>query len=86
MVFELVEKGTRHTHWMGQAFLVLGDVYIAKKDNFQAIHTLKSIIDNYDNKTDGVIDAARDRLAKAEAMAAEENRQKASDIEIDLNK
>lgn len=86
LVFEFADKGTRHLYWMGQAFLLLSDVYIAKKDNFQALHTLKSIIENYENKSDGVIEAAKVKLQKVEAQAAAESAQHSRDVEINLNK
>ncbi len=86
LVFEFADKGTRHLFWMGQSFLLLSDVYMAKKDYFQAVHTLRSIIENYEEKSDGVIEAARQKLQKAEALAGAQSTQQSRDVEINLNK
>lgn len=86
VIFEFADKGTRHLYWMGQAFLLLSDLYMAKKDHFQALHTLKSIVENYENKSDGVIEAAKVKLQKVEALAAAESAQQSQDVEINLNK
>lgn len=56
-------KGTSHTYWLGKAFLVLGEVYVAKGDTFQARATLQSIIDGYSPADDGVVAQAREMIA-----------------------
>ena len=55
----------RYQYWMGKAFLVLGDIYVAKNDAFQAKATYQSIVDGYSDKTDGVVDEA---LRKIETL------------------
>jgi TolA-binding protein len=57
-VFDFVKKNTPHQYWLAKSFLVLADMYLARGNNFQAKQTLKSLIDNYDNKTDGIIESA----------------------------
>ncbi len=47
---------------MGKAFLILGDIYVAKNDAFQAKATYQSIVDGYSDKTDGVVDEARQKI------------------------
>jgi len=60
-IFEFIEMNTPHQYWMGKAFLLLSDVYLSLDDEFQAIHTLKSIIDYYTIPDDGIVDEAKRR-------------------------
>ncbi len=60
-IYDFIEKNTPHQYWMGKAFLLLSDVYISMDDEFQAIHTLKSIIDYYNISDDGIVDEAKRR-------------------------
>lgn len=46
-IFDFSSQNTSQEYWLAKAFILLSDVYIAKDDKFQAKHTLKSIIDNY---------------------------------------
>ncbi len=60
-IIDFIDKNTPHQYWMGKAFLLLSDIYIAKNDEFQAIHTLQSIIDYYTIPDDGIVQEARQR-------------------------
>jgi len=60
-LFDFIEKNTPHQYWMGKAFLLLSDVYLSLNDEFQAINTLKSIIDYYSITDDGIVDEANAR-------------------------
>ncbi|MFZ5941714.1 MAG: tetratricopeptide repeat protein, partial [Bacteroidota bacterium] len=60
-IVDFIDRNTPHQYWMGKAFLLLSDIYIAKNDEFQAIHTLQSIIDYYTVPDDGIIREARQR-------------------------
>ena len=57
-VNDFIDKGTPHQYWLGKSFLLLAHVYEKKNDLFQATNTLKSIIENYEQKDDGIIDEA----------------------------
>ncbi len=63
LVMTFAGQNTPHQQALGRAFLVLGDIYAKKGDTFQARATLQSIIDGYSPDNDGVIDAARERIA-----------------------
>ncbi len=63
-IYDFIEKNTPHQYWMGESFLLLSDIYVAQDDEFQAIHTLKSIIDYYTVPDDGIIDEAKRRHDK----------------------
>jgi TolA-binding protein len=69
-VYDLVAMNTPHQYWMARSFVLLADIYLEMGDNFQARHTLQSIIDNYDNSADGILADARKRL---QAIDAREN-------------
>ncbi|MFZ5970468.1 MAG: tetratricopeptide repeat protein [Bacteroidota bacterium] len=45
-LFSLISDFAAYQEWVGRAFLLLADNYLAMGDNFQARATLKSIIDN----------------------------------------
>lgn len=64
MVMQMSEQSTPHRYELGRAFLVLGDIYAAKGDTFQARATLQSIIDGYSPADDGVVAAAREKIGK----------------------
>ncbi|HKK81360.1 MAG TPA: hypothetical protein VJ909_03885, partial [Prolixibacteraceae bacterium] len=44
---------------------------LAKDDMFQAKHTLKSIIDNYNNNNDGILKEAKKKIAAIEKIEQE---------------
>lgn len=62
IINEFIEMNSPHYYWLGKSFILLSDVYIVKKDVFQARYTLQSIIDNYGVKDDGIVDTARLKL------------------------
>ncbi|MFH2142577.1 MAG: tetratricopeptide repeat protein [Bacteroidota bacterium] len=62
-VMDFNKQGTPHQYWLAKSIILLAEIYLKKEDNFQAKHTLQSIIDNYGNKTDGIIDEANAMLA-----------------------
>ena len=61
-VYDLVAMNTPHQHWMARSFILLADIYLELGDDFQARHTLQSIVDNYDISGDGILSDARKRL------------------------
>lgn len=66
-ILDFISKGTPYQFWLGKAFLLLSDIYIDKGDEFQAKHTLKSVVENYGNDTDGIKIEAERKLAAIEA-------------------
>ena len=61
-VNDFIEKSTPHQYWLGKSFLLLAHVYAGQNDLFQATNTLKSIIENYEQKDDGILDEANKYL------------------------
>ncbi|MDR0509809.1 MAG: tetratricopeptide repeat protein [Rikenellaceae bacterium] len=64
LVIAFGESRTPHGYWLAQAFIILGDVYAAEGDAFQARATWQSIVDGYTVADDGVMDLVRERLKK----------------------
>ncbi|MDR2882757.1 MAG: tetratricopeptide repeat protein [Alistipes sp.] len=62
-VFALSQSGTPHSYWLGESFLTLGDIYVREGDTFQARATFQSIVDGYSPADDGILAAARERIA-----------------------
>jgi len=69
-IFEFIDLNTPHEFWMAKSFILLADLYLVKEDDFQAVQTLSSIIDYYENTEDGILDIARRK--KAEIMKRQE--------------
>ncbi len=65
-VNDFIEKSTPHQFWLGKSFLLLAHVYEKQNDLFQATNTLKSIIENYEQKGDGIVDEATQYLQSLE--------------------
>jgi TolA-binding protein len=61
-VLDFIDKNTPHQYWLAQSFILLAHNYEKQNDNFQAIHTLKSVIENYSVKDDGIISEAQSYL------------------------
>lgn len=53
-----------YDYWVAKGFILMADAYAGKGDTFQAKATLESIIDNYEDQEDGVIEAAKKSLQK----------------------
>jgi len=51
-------------YWLAKAYLLLGEVYLHKGDDFQARATWQSIVNGYSPADDGIIDEASARLRK----------------------
>ena len=65
-IVDFIDKNTPHQYWLGKAFILLADIYLSRNDEFQAKHTLKSLVENYNNNTDGIIDEASKKLSVIE--------------------
>jgi TolA-binding protein len=62
-IMDFISKNTPYQYWLGKSFLLLADIYQSKGDQFQAKHTLKSMIENYNSDDDGIkADAAKKLL------------------------
>jgi TolA-binding protein len=44
--FEIIKKQASYEYWVTKTYILLGDIYVAQKDNFNAIATYKSVAEN----------------------------------------
>ena len=44
--FEMIKKQSAYEFWITKGYILLGDIYVAQKDNFNAIATYKSVAEN----------------------------------------
>ena len=62
LVYKFSESNSPHGSWLARSFIVLANIYIDKKDYFQAKATLNSVISNYKRTDDGILEEAKDAL------------------------
>ena len=61
-IFKFSDTNTSHQLWLGKSFLLLGDIYLKRGDDFQAKATYQSIVDGYGDSSDGILDEANRKL------------------------
>lgn len=71
LVYEFADKNTPQQMWLARSFLLLGDIYVARDNLFQARATYQSIVDGYTDHSDGIIATAQERV---DALLAEEEK------------
>jgi TolA-binding protein len=84
-ILDFSEKSSPHEYWIARSFILWADIFTSKKQYFQAIQTLQSIIDYYESTTDGIMDMAKSR--KAENVKLQEANEQPSghdDVEINI--
>jgi TolA-binding protein len=83
-IFDFVATNTPHQYWMAKSFILLSDIYVAKDDDFQAIHTLNSVIEGYDVQNDGIIELAANKKKAVENKANAVKEVKEEELEIEI--
>ena len=84
-IFDFIDKNTPHQYWMAKSFILLSDIYLVNEDEFQAIQTLESIIDYYEETDDGILDQARRKKADIQKrQEAQQGEDAEEDIEIEM--
>ncbi len=63
-IYALADSKTPHAYWLGKAFILLGDIYVAREDLFQARATYRSVVDGYTPADDGIVAEAQSKLEK----------------------
>ena len=75
-----------HQEWVAKSFMIWSSIFKEKEDYFMAKAILESIINNYQNKSDGIIKTAQEQLYKIEELEIDEqNLKEVLDIEINMN-
>lgn len=85
-IFHFIDLNTPHQYWMAKSFLLLADIYLQKKDEFQASQTLQSVIDNYGTPSDGIIDEAKKKLAEISTAKEAKPGYEQKDIELKIKR
>jgi len=61
---DISDSFSSYDYWVAKGFIVMAQAYEGKGDKFQAKSTLESVIDNYENTEDGILDEAKQLLEK----------------------
>lgn len=59
---KLTQLKPSYDYWLGRGYILLSDNFLAQGNTIQAKLTLESIINNYTNTSDGIIDTAEEKL------------------------
>lgn len=83
VIMDFIEKNTPHQYWLAKSFILLADIYSANGDQFQAKHTLMSMVENYPEQNDGIIDLAKTKLQHLEELEKQQQAEKPEPMQID---
>jgi len=61
---DISDSFSSYDYWVAKGFIVMAQAYEGKGDKFQAKSTLESVIDNYENTEDGILNEAKQLLEK----------------------
>ena len=76
-------QNASNKYWLAKSYILWAEIFKSKNDYFYATATLQSIIDNYGNKTDGIVDEATNKLVSFEdEMEEDEDLDEAVDEDI----
>ncbi|MDX9883633.1 MAG: tetratricopeptide repeat protein [Prolixibacteraceae bacterium] len=84
-IMDFISTNTPHQYWLAKSFILLADIYLQNNDEFQAKHTLKSIIENYPEKEDGILKIAGEKLFRIEEKERHQQQQGNKGMEININ-
>ncbi|MDD2799126.1 MAG: tetratricopeptide repeat protein [Bacteroidales bacterium] len=65
-IFDYINKGTPHQHWLARSFILLTDIYIKNNDLFQAKQYLLSLKNNYKEKDVEIEQMIEERMIKVQ--------------------
>ncbi len=84
-ILDFSEKTSPHEYWIARSFILWADIFSNKRDYFQAIQTLQSIIDYYATTDDGILAMARTKKADIEKLqSADEQPVEIQDVEVNI--
>jgi tetratricopeptide (TPR) repeat protein len=83
-IMDFIDKNSPHQYWLAKSFLLLSDIYMKNGDEFQAKHTLTSIIENYPEQNDGIMATTKQKLQQIEANEALQTKNQSKPLEINL--
>lgn len=71
---DFINANSPQQYWLARSFILWSDIYVKRKNFYQAKSTLKSVIDNYGDKEDNIIPLATDMLKKVEDLTKEKEK------------
>ena len=78
-------QSTSHEYWVARSFIKWADIFADRSNYFQAIETLQSIINYYEESEDGILDLAMAKKAEVEKRKTEsENRKPEEPLELNI--
>jgi len=86
-IMELVQQKPSYDYWLAKGIILLGDNFIALNDYFNAKHSLKSIVDNYEGvEKDAIIAQAIQKLEYVEnlELIEENNEPMQQEMEVEF--
>ena len=83
-IMDFIDKNSPHQFWLAKSFLLLSDIYLKNGDEFQAKNTLKSIVENYPEQNDGILQTTRQKLQLIEANEASQTKNQSAPLEINI--
>ncbi|MGE5394560.1 MAG: tetratricopeptide repeat protein [Candidatus Saccharibacteria bacterium] len=83
-IMDFIDKNSPHQYWLAKSFLLLSDIYMKNGDEFQAKHTLTSIIENYPEQNDGIMATTKQKLQQIEANEALQTKNQSKPLEINI--
>lgn len=83
-ILGFIQISTPHVKWLGKSFLLLASILKEKGDNFQAKAYLQSLIDNYPNKNDNILDQANKTLDEINKIENQPFEKQNDEVVIDL--
>jgi len=67
------DKNTSYPYWIAKSLLLMSDIYVDRKDLFNARAALEAVIENFPDDAD-LQTAAKDKLKKVETLEQQKNR------------
>ncbi|MBS3806513.1 MAG: tetratricopeptide repeat protein [Bacteroidales bacterium] len=85
-IFDFVQQNSSQEYWKARSFILLADVYKATGDIFQASHTLKSILENYQpvSEQDDVLSIAGEKYKQIRKEEEEQARPDTGEQQIKI--
>ena len=83
-IMDFIDKNSPHQFWLAKSFLLLSDIYLKNGDEFQAKNTLKSIVENYPEQNDGILQTTRQKLQVIEDNEAIQTKNQSKPLEINI--
>ena len=85
LIMELVKQKPSYDYWLAKGILLLGDNFTAQKDYFNAKHSVKSILDNYDGyKKDEILAEAVQKIEYIQNLELNEMQEQPEQEELEI--